>query len=300
MDGAATRARSPLSVQPGSRGRLLQPFLRFVRKKPLGAVGLLIILGLYAVAITGPWIAPMNPYELRPELALHPPDSRFILGTDGLGRDQFSRIIYGARVSMYVGLMASVGGSLTGGLLGVVSAYKGGAADSAIQRFMDVLMTFPTLALALAVVAALGPSLNNAVIAIAVPFIPRATRIVRAQALAVRETMYVDAARATGCSDARIMLLHMMPNCLAPWLIVLTVQLASAILVEASLSFLGLGIPPPEPSWGNMLTGAAAQFAETAPWLAIFPGVIITICVFGFNLFGDALRDVWDPKLRGS
>lgn len=278
--------------------RQQQQVLRFIARKPLGALGLLIIVTLYVVAVIGPWAAPMDPYELRPELALKAPNSTFWLGTDHIGRDQLSRIIYGTRVSMYVGLLAALCGSVTGGLLGIVSAYKAGIVDGVIQRVMDVLMSFPMLALALAVVAALGPSLNNAVLAITIPFIPRAARPIRAQALLVRESMYVDAARAAGCSDARIIFVHMMPNCMAPWLIVLTTELASAILIEASLSFLGLGVPPPEPSWGNMLTGAAAQYAETAPWLAIFPGVAITICVFGFNLFGDALRDVWDPKLR--
>lgn len=273
--------------------------VRFSRSKPLGLVGAMIALVMLIVAITAPIIVPHDPYDLRVEHTLEAPNSTFWLGTDNMGRDQMSRIILGARVSLYVAMLSSIMGAGLGGVLGIIAAYKGGALDNGIMRVMDVMMAFPMLALALAMVAALGPSLNNCVIAVAIPFVPRVGRTIRSQALSVKETQYIDAARAIGCSDRRIIFSHMMPNCLAPWLVVTTIYLGTAILTEASLSFLGLGVPPPEPSWGNMLTGAAGMYTEQAAWMAIFPGLAITITVFGFNMFGDALRDLWDPKLRG-
>jgi peptide/nickel transport system permease protein len=212
----------------------------------------------------------------------------------------WARIVNGAQISLYVGFLAVAFGSGTGGILGIVSAYYGGNIDMLFQRLMDALMSIPTLILALAIMSALGTSLNNVVLAIGVVQIPRANRIVRSQAMAVKESEYALAARAIGAGDMRIMLQHIMPQCIAPWLIIASAGLGTAIVAEASLSFLGMGVPPPEPSWGGMLSGRGRDYYSIAPWMAIAPGVAISLAVYGFNLFGDALRDVLDPRLRGT
>ena len=273
---------------------------RFLRAKPLGAVGGLIILAMVAVALFGPALAPYDPYELRVNNMFTPPGRMFWLGTDEYGRDLLSRVLYGARISLYVGLLAVGLGTTTGALLGLVSGYFRGKTDFLLQRLMDWLMAFPTLVLALAIVAALGQSTVNVILAVAVVIVPTAARVIRAAVLTIREQVFVEAGRAIGCSDGRLLFQHILPNCLAPYLILATAGLGNAILAEAALSFLGLGTPPPEPSWGTMLSGAAQQYVWKAPWMAIFPGAAISLAVFGFNLFGDALRDVLDPSLRGS
>jgi peptide/nickel transport system permease protein len=225
------------------------------------------------------------------------PSSQYLLGSDWLGRDTLSRIVYGARTSIYVGFLATLLGTLAGGLLNVFSAYKGGIVDMLVQRVMDVLLAFPTLIMALAIMAVLGTSVNNTVIAIAIPFIPRAGRVVRSAALTVKESQYVEVSRAVGCRARRIVFRHIIPNCIAPYLIIATALLGTAIVVEASLSFLGLGVDPQTPSWGSALA-EAMEFWESSPWLAIFPGMAISLAVFGVNLLGDALRDVLDPRLK--
>lgn len=280
--------------RPGTVQRLL----RFFRNKPLGAAGGLIVAILVVVAVFAPLVAPYDPNELRQRAILKPPSAEFILGSDDFGRDIFSRIVYGARVSLYVGILSTVFGTTVGALLGLIGGYWGGQTDNTIQRIMDVMLAFPMLVLALAIVAVLGASLNNVIVAIAFPIIPRSARVVRSSALSAKENQYVDAARAMGCGDWRIIFVHIMPNCIAPYIVLATAQLGGAILVESSLSFLGLGVPPPHPSWGGMLTGAAQRFVQTAPWMAIYPGIAISLAVFGFNLLGDALRDVLDPRLR--
>ena len=279
------------------RGRL-QELIGFFRTKPLGAAGGVAIFLLCLAAVLAPWIAPSDPYAVSYENALLPPGREFIMGTDNFGRDMFSRVVWGSRISLYVGLLAVGLGNTVGGLLGVISAYWGGKFDLIWQRFMDSLMAFPALILALVIVAMLGPSVTNCMLAIAVVRVPATGRVLRSAGLAVRENQYVEAARAMGCTDARIVLYHIIPNCVAPFIIVATAGLGSAIITEATLSFLGVGAPPPTPSWGAMLSGQSRQFIQMAPWLAIFPGVAITIAVFGFNLLGDALRDVLDPRLR--
>ena len=220
------------------------------------------------------------------------------MGTDAFGRDILTRIIYGARTALFVGFTAAFVGATGGLILGVASAYFGGRFDIICQRLVDIVMAFPLIVLALAVVATLGASTVNVIIAITIPFIPQCARVVRSSALAIREIPYVDAARALGYSHMRIIMKHMIPNVMAPYLIMLTTFVGQAILLEASLSYLGMGVQEPTPAWGLMLQGGAEEFAESAPWVPIFPGLAITLAVFGFNLFGDGLRDVLDPRLR--
>jgi peptide/nickel transport system permease protein len=243
-------------------------------------------------------IAPYDAYELNQRLQFRGPTLTHWLGTDEFGRDVLTRIIYGARIALFIGFASSLLGATAGAILGVISAYLGGKTDLWLQRVMDVILAFPLLILALAIVTVLGRSIPNLILAIAIPVIPRTARIVRSSALAAKEHAYVEAARAVGGSHVRVMFHHLVPNIMAPYLIVLTAQLGSAILTEASLSFLGLGTAEPTPSWGLMLSGGAPMYAEKAPWLAIFPGIAISLAVFGFNLFGDSLRDALDPKLR--
>jgi peptide/nickel transport system permease protein len=226
------------------------------------------------------------------------PSAAHWLGTDQFGRDVYARIVYGARTALLVGFASAFIGATAGLVLGVGSAYFGGKVDLVFQRVMDVFMAFPLIILALAVVSIFGTGALNVIIAITIPFIPRAARVVRSSALAIREIPYIDAARTCGFSHARIILRHMVPNVMAPYLIIMTAAVGQAILIEASLSYLGLGVQEPTPAWGLMLRGGAEEYAESAPWMAIFPGLAISLAVFGFNLFGDALRDALDPKLR--
>jgi peptide/nickel transport system permease protein len=271
----------------------------FSRTKPLGAAGGLIILVMLLVAVLAPVLAPYDPYVPDYAAQFARPAADHWLGTDEFGRDILTRIMYGARIALFVGFAASFAGCTLGGLLGVVSAYCGGTVDLLLERVMDVLLAFPQLILALAVASILGPAVPNVVIAVAIPIIPRAARVVRATALSIKENQYVEAAHGLGASHYRVVAQHLLPNVFAPYLIMLTAQLGSAILAEAALSYLGLGAAEPTPSWGLMLSGSAPAYAEKAPWIGLFPGVAISLAVFGFSLFGDSLRDVLDPKLRG-
>jgi len=271
---------------------------KFVRTKPLGTAGAAIIVLMALAAVCADLIAPYDVYEINQQLQFAPPSLAHWLGTDEFGRDVLTRLIYGARIALFIGFASSFLGTTTGAALGVLSAYLGGKTDLWLQRLMDILLAFPLLVLALAIVTVLGRSIPNLIVAIAIPIIPRTARIVRSSALAAKENVYVEAARALGSSHLRMMVRHLVPNVMAPFLIVLTAQLGSAILTEASLSFLGLGTAEPTPSWGLMLSGGAPMYAEKAPGLAIFPGLAISLAVFGFNLFGDSLRDALDPKLR--
>jgi len=296
---AATKeALDALAQSRKPRARWLQASLDFCVRRPLGAVGAAIILTMTFVALTAHWLAPYDALATDYGAMLAAPSTAHWLGTDTFGRDVFSRILFGSQTALIVGLGASFIGATFGALVGVASAYFGGRIDLIVQRIMDVLISFPLIILALAVVAILGTGVTNVILAIAIPMIPRCARVVRSSALAVREMPYIDAARAAGFGDARIVLRHMLPNVTAPYLIMLTAFLGQAILLEASLSFLGLGVQEPVAAWGLMLRGAAVEFAEAAPWMAIFPGVAISLAVFGFNLFGDSLRDALDPRLR--
>lgn len=272
----------------------------FSRRHPLGAAGGLIVVIMVLLAILAPVVSPYDPLAMNLKQRLQPPGVEFLLGSDNYGRDVLSRIIWGSQISLYVGLLSVLTGTTVGAFLGLISGYWGGRIDTIIQRLMDTLMTFPMLVLALCIMAVLSTSLNNVVIAIAVTQVPRTARVLRSSALTVAGTEYVTAARAIGCLDWRILFRHVMPNCLAPFIILGTAGLGWAIVVEASLSFLGMGVPPPAPSWGGMLSGTGREYANTAPWLAIFPGVALSLAVFGFNLLGDAIRDAWDPRLRGT
>ncbi|HKZ50346.1 MAG TPA: ABC transporter permease [Dehalococcoidia bacterium] len=278
----------------------LQGALSLARQKPLGAASLVIIVVLVVVAVLAPLLAPYDPYQVNYGARLAPPGSRFLFGADGVGRDVLSRVIFGARISLYVGVTAVTIGTLGASILGLICGFWGGKLDFVIQRFVDAKMCFPAIILALALMTVLGASINNVVIAIAIVIIPGDSRIVRGAVLSVKENPYIEAARCLGASNWRIILRHILPNVTAPILIMYSAWLGAAILTEASLSFLGLGTPPPMPSWGGMLSGEGRRNMEQAPWLAIFPGLAISMTIFAFNLFGDAVRDVWDPRLRGT
>lgn len=279
------------------------PVLQFMVQQPLGAAGLAIIVAMALCAAFAPWVAPYDPLAVDYGAMLAPPSREHWLGTDSFGRDVASRIIYGARTALAIGFIASFWGSTLGAIIGVVSAYFGGKTDMVLQRIMDVLLSFPIIVLAITVVAVLGKNVVfgidvNLIIAVGLPMVPKVARVVRASALAIREMPYVDAARAAGYSHTRIIFRHIAPNVVAPYLILLTAFVAQAILSEASLSFLGLGVTEPTPSWGLMLSGAAADFYQQAPWMIVFPGIAISLAVFAFNLFGDSLRDWLDPKIK--
>jgi len=285
-------------IPAGPRSRWVAGALAFSRRRPLGAIGAAVVVLMIAVALTATLIAPYDPLAVDFVAMLAAPNAAHWLGTDAYGRDVLSRLIYGSRTALIVGFGAALVGATAGAVLGVGSAYFGGRIDLVLQRFMDIFISFPLIILALAMVAILGNNLPNLIVAITIPMIPRCALVIRSSALSVREMPYVDAARAAGYGHARIVLRHMLPNVMAPYLIMMTAFLGQAILLEASLSFLGLGVQEPTAAWGLMLRGAAVEFAEAAPWMGLFPGLAISLAVFAFNLFGDSLRDALDPKLR--
>jgi len=273
---------------------------RFVRKKPLGAAGGVLMLVMVLTAVFAELLQTHDPIATDAAYTLGRPTAEHWFGTDHLGRDIYSRIVHGARVSLVVGLASTLLGSVLGGLVGLLSGYIGGKTDLVTQRFLDILQGLPLLVLALVMSAALGPAIHNVVIAISIPIIPRAARVIRSSVLSIREMQYVEAARALGVRHLRIAFRHILPNTMGPFIVLCTAQLGSAVLVEATLSFLGLGVPEPYPSWGRMLSVSAAEYAQKAPHLVLVPGVAISLAVFGANLMGDALRDVLDPRLRGA
>ena len=267
-------------------------------RRPVVAASALVIGLMILLALLADVVAPYDPVKTDFVDLLRPPDGEHLLGTDQFGRDLLSRLIYGSRTALLIGFSSSLVGASTGALIGVVSAYFGGKTDLLVQRVMDVVMSFPLIVLAMGVVAVLGTGTLNVIMAIIVPTIPRVARVVRSSALAVRQMPYVEAARSIGAGHGRIITRHLLPNVMAPYLIMLTAFLGQAILLEASLSYLGLGVAEPTPAWGLMLRGGGLQFAERAPWLALAPGAAISLAVFGFNLLGDSLRDALDPRLR--
>lgn len=288
--GGVRRAPSP-----GARRRRAW---RFARRYPVGAAGAAVIAAMLLAGLLAPRLSPYDPLATDFSAMFAPPGRAHWFGSDAFGRDVLSRILYGARTAMLVGVGASVLGATAGAAVGVASAYFGGLTDLLVQRLVDVLLAFPIVILAMVIVALIGAGTGNLILAIALSFLPRAARVVRSSALAVRQMVYIEAARATGGSHGRIIARHMAPNVMAPYLVMLTAFLGQAILLEASLSFLGLGVSEPTPAWGLMLRGAAVDFATKAPWMAVFPGLAISLAVLAFNVFGDALRDHLDPRLR--
>jgi peptide/nickel transport system permease protein len=285
---------------PGRRASAVAVVTRFIRKKPLGAFGGALMLVMAVTAIFADVLQTHDPIATASAATLARPSDEHWLGTDHLGRDIYSRIVHGARVSLIVGIGSTLLGSVLGGIVGLLSGYAGGKTDLIAQRLLDILQGLPLLVLALVMSAALGPSVQNVIIAISIPIVPRAARVIRASVLSIREMQYVEAARALGVRHLRIAFRHVLPNTVGPFIVLVTAQLGAAILVEAALSFLGLGVPEPYPSWGRMLSVSAAEYAQKAPHLVLFPGLAISLAVFGSNLFGDALRDTLDPRLRGA
>lgn len=278
----------------GERG--VPAWISFLRDYPLGAIGFVILCLLIATAIFAPWIAPYGA-KSTDFAAYTAPNAEHWFGTDHLGRDIFSRVVWGTRLSLYVGL-SSVGIGITlGAIWGIYSGYVGGIIDVVTQRIVDILMGFPPIILALGLMAALGQSVNNVILALVIILSPSAARTMRSQVLSLRELAYVEAARALGASTPRIVFQHLVPNSLGTYIVLFTVNVAYAIVVEASLSFLGLGSPPDEPSWGGMLTSATDSLVR-APWIALYPGLAICLTVFALNLFGDAIRDLTDRKMQ--
>lgn len=269
-----------------------------VRRFPLGAGGAVIVTLFVLSAIFADVIAPYDPLQTSADSSLATPGGKHLLGADVMGRDVYSRIIHGARISLAVGIASTVMGGLLGVMIGLLSGYLLGWFDLVMQRIMDIMQALPLLVMALVMAAALGPSLENTIIAISIPLVPNVARVIRATTLSIRELPFVEAARAAGMSEMRIAMLHVLPNTISPFIVLATAQLGAAILTEASLSFLGLGVPEPHPSWGRMLSESAAEYVRVAPWLVIFPGIAISLIVFGTNLLGDALRDSLDPRQR--
>lgn len=271
---------------------------RFLRRQPMGVAAAVAIVSMAVIAVLAPYLAPYDPLANDFGAMFAAPKPGHWFGTDVFGRDVLSRIIYGARTALLVGFAASFGGATLGAMVGVTAAYFGGTTDLVIQRLADILISFPIIILALTIVAILGSGTVNLILAIALSFVPRIELVIRASALSIREMTYVEAARAIGAGSWRIIFRHMVPNVAAPYLVMLTAFLGQAILLEASLSFLGLGVNEPTAAWGLMLSGAAVEFVQRAPWMAVFPGLAITFTVLAFNVLGDALRDALDPRLR--
>jgi peptide/nickel transport system permease protein len=265
----------------------------------LGVLGLAVILMLVLTAVFAPVLAPYDPTSTQFR-SLRKPNAVNYFGTDDKGRDIFSRVIHGSRTSLEVGIIATAVGVIGGTLVGLFSGYFGGWTDTIIQRVMDALMAFPVLILALIMIAVVGSSIRNLMVVVGIAIIPLIGRIVRGAVLSEKQNAYIEAARTIGARPGRVLLRHILPNLFAPLIVIATSLLAASILVEASLSFLGLGTPPPTPSWGTDLSGQARRFFMHAPWMAVFPGVALSLVVFGFNLLGDSLRDILDPRLRGS
>ena len=273
----------------------------FFRRKPLGAFGAVVAVFLIIVAIFAPLIATQDPREINHEKQFADPgSSQRLLGGDSLGRDVFSRLVYGSRVSLLVGLLSVLFGTTAGFFVGIASAYFGGVVDLIVQRIVDAMQAFPALLLALAIMAALGASTTNVIIALTIVFVPGSARTIRSQALSIKEMDYMLSARAVGAGNWRIMVRHMVPNCIATYFVLASISLGVAVIAEASLSFLGVGVSPDTPSWGGMLSGASQNYVKVAPWLGVFPGLAIATVVFAWNLLGDSLRDVLDPRLRGT
>jgi peptide/nickel transport system permease protein len=293
------RLEKSKSGSPNRTAAVLTSLWQFCRHKPLGALGAVIVVGLLAMAVFAPWIAPYQYDETIPGARMKAPGAQFWMGTDNLGRDVYSRVVYGAAVSVTVGFGAVLLANVLATVIGITSGYFGGAYDICVQRVVDAWQSFPFLVVILSLMAVLGPGLLNLVLALGVLGAAAASRVIRGTTISVMQNTYVEAARALGAGHLRIMLRYILPNVAATVIILATIGLGAAILAESALSFLGFGVPPPYPSWGAMLSGSGRSFMYRAPWMAIWPGAAISLAVFGFNMLGDALRDVLDPRLRG-
>ncbi|MDE2788464.1 MAG: ABC transporter permease [Chloroflexota bacterium] len=272
----------------------------FSQRNPVGAISGLAILGIVFVAVFAPYVATHHPTEYADFSALREaPGPAHWMGTDDIGRDLYSRVVHGARISLFVAMVAVLVGDLIGAAWGVASGYIGGRLDIYSQRFLELLMSFPTLILAMILVLAMGAGVWTVIVAISITRIPLSVRVIRSVTLSVKENAYVDAAQAIGASSGRVMVRHIAPQCVAPWLVLATAHLGSVIILEASLGFLGVGVPMPTATWGNMLGGPVAAGLIPRWWMVVFPGLAITVTVLAFNLFGDSIRDALDPKLRG-
>ena len=300
MDDISNAALAPPRLSQSTLEKQIRALQRFITTKRLGSFGLFIVLATAIMAIGAPIFSTTDPWDVSRRAILLAPDASHWFGTDRLGRDLFSRVAYGSRISIYVGVVSMLSAGAIGSLIGVTSAYFGGYFDLIVQRFIDATAAFPTLLLALALMAAFGSSLNNILLSLTIVFTPRVARVVRSVSLSIKEMPYVESARAIGASDLRIMLRHLLPNTFASLIVVATSLIGSAVLIEASLSFLGVGLPADVISWGAMLAGDVLIDFASAPWVGIFPAMALTIAVFGVNIFGDALRDVLDPRLRGT
>ena len=286
-------------VKPTGLAAIRAAVWSFFKRKPLGAIGAVVILLAILIAVFAPWVAPHDPESVGVAKKFSPPGTESApLGTDHIGRDILSRLIHGARISMYVGVMTVLIGITIGTFIGIASAYSGGIFDMVVQRLVDALMGFPPIIMALGLMAALGADINNVIIALVVILVPGATRVVRSEALRIKELDYILSSRAIGANPMRVMLRHILPNVLATYIVLLTITLGFAIVVEASLSFLGVGVPEGVATWGSMLE-IGREHIQTQTWLVVFPGVIIAAVVFAVNFLGDGLRDVLDPRLRG-
>ena len=286
-------------LRQGGIPGFLRACVRLVRAKPLGALGGVLVVWLVGTAIFAPVLAPYDPIKIKSADRLQPPSLKYPLGTDDFGRDILSRVIHGARISMFLGLGAVGISTGLATVIGVLSGYYGGRIDTVVQRCIDTLMAFPGLVVLLTIMAMLGQGLGNVILALGIGATAGNARIIRSAVLAIKENQYVEVARAIGCREWQIIVRYILPNIAAPIMVVATLGLGVAILSESSLSFLGFGVPPPAPSWGGMLSGSGRTYMLQAPWMAVFPGIAISLAVFGFNMLGDALRDLLDPKLRG-
>ena len=297
-------APADLTIQRGNRWRRITTnatakSCALISRKPIGSAGAFIFLVMIILAIFSAQLATHAPNKQSASNRLLAPSTAHWMGTDEAGRDVWSRVVYGARVSLYVGLVSVVLATVAGTALGMTSGFIGGRTDIIVQRIVEMFLAFPTLILALVIMAILGPSVNNLIFAVVMALTPRFSRVVRGCALATKEEPYIDAARAIGAKPVRILSLHLLPNILAPIIVLASTNLGIIIFIEASLSFLGFGTPPPTPSWGRMLSGTASGYFQIAWWLAFFPGLVLSLTILGVNLLGDALRDIWDPRLRG-
>jgi peptide/nickel transport system permease protein len=293
-------SRSRALRRPRARSGIGRALLRFCRRKPLGAIGGAFVLVMLVMAVGAEWLAPYPYDQSIPGARMRPPSAQFWMGTDNLSRDMWSRVVYGARISVTVGFATILLGTLIAAAVGISSAYIGGAYDMAVQRVVDAWMSFPYLVIILSLMAVLGPGLLNLILTLSILTAATGARVIRGAALSVMQHPYIDSARAMGASHLRTVLRYVLPNVMATIMILATIGLGAVILAESSLSFLGFGVPPPYPSWGAMLSGSGRSYMYRAPWMAIWPGLAISLAVFGFNMLGDALRDQLDPRLRGA